>query len=132
MKPREENSIRWVELLDKFKSVQERSRRSQRGSRNPDEDANGIRNSSLAAALSAAVSASATTPVDQARQKGRTLPDAPRGGVGVGSGGVSGSGRRSTSPDSSAQRGSTSSGHKHKSGLGNLGRLGIGGRKSKR
>lgn len=114
-----EEGIRWVELLDKFKSAQERAGRSQG---NLDEDANGIRNSALSAALSAAVSATAM-------DKAKPLPDAPRGGVGGGGGGSGGgTGRRSTTPDSTAQR----SGHKHRSALPNLGRLGIGSRKNKR
>ncbi|BDD55644.1 hypothetical protein MAP00_001136 [Monascus purpureus] len=122
LKTRDENTIRWVELIDKFKSVQERARRSQRGSARLDNEASGILPSSLAAALSAA----ATT--DQARHKERAVPDIPRGGLG-GSG--LGPGARNAGPEAGAQKGASPA-HKPKSSLSNLGRLGIGSRRSKR
>lgn len=84
-----------------------------------------MRNSSLAAALSAAATA------DQARNKEKVLPDTPRGGIG-GSTGIPGPAGRSNTPDSGTQKGGAAMGHKHRSSLSNLGRLGIGGRKSKR
>ncbi|KAJ5949379.1 hypothetical protein N7454_000963 [Penicillium verhagenii] len=137
LKTREENNIRWVDMLDKFKVVQERARRSQaqqRHSLNPTESLN----PSLTAALSAA-----------AGGRDRSgLPDAPRGGpgsMGPGAGGlgIGGLGSHSMTGanrglnDSSPKAGSSTSilgaAHKHKSSLPNLGsRLGIGGRKSKK
>ncbi|THC98822.1 hypothetical protein EYZ11_001669 [Aspergillus tanneri] len=135
---RDENSIRWVELLDKFKSVQEKARRSQRASQRPfDPEGSGsgsgpgFQNPSLAAALSA----------DQARHREKTLPDTPRGGPGgaTGTGGaggaiVSGVEGRATAGDSAPQKGGSILGgsHRHKSSLPNLGRLGIGGKKFRR
>lgn len=123
MKTREDNVIRWGELLDKFKNVQERARRAQRASQRPlDQDGNGVGpyNPSLAAALSAAATA------EQPGVREKVLPDAPRGGSGSG-------GRGFTSPDGiGAQKGTSTPGHKSRSSLSNLGRLGIGPRKSKR
>lgn len=117
LKARDENTIRWVDLLDQFKSVQERTRRStsqfHRGS--------DIQNPTLTAALSAAA-------VDRSKER---LPDAPRTGpsappaAGLGSGTAPGGvGRTSDSAKSST--------HKHKSSLPSLGRLRIGGGKSKK
>ncbi|GMF79522.1 unnamed protein product [Aspergillus oryzae] len=120
---REENSIRWVELLEKFKTVQERARRALRARERPfDDGVAGFQGQSLAAALSAA---------DQARNKERaTLPDTPRTGLGLGAGAE---GRRSPA-DVGNQKGGSILGaaHRHKTSLPNLGRLGIGSRKSKR
>ncbi|OGM50144.1 vacuole-associated enzyme activator complex component (Vac14) [Aspergillus bombycis] len=120
---REENSIRWVELLDKFKTVQEKARRALRARERPfDDGVAGFQGHSLAAALSAA---------DQARNKERAnLPDTPRTGLGLG---ASAEGRRSPA-DIGNQKGGSILGaaHRHKTSLPNLGRLGIGSRKSKR
>ncbi|KAI2766326.1 hypothetical protein DTO012A8_8466 [Penicillium roqueforti] len=53
LKTRDENSIRWVELLDKFKSVQERARRAALGPTRHSFDQSGpMSNPSLTAALS--------------------------------------------------------------------------------
>ncbi|KAF4225352.1 hypothetical protein CNMCM6805_008597 [Aspergillus fumigatiaffinis] len=125
LKNREESTIRWVELLDKFKSVQEKARRAQRASqRQFDQDGStaGLRNPSLTAALSAAATAD--------RGKERGLPDSPRGGRPD----MGGSGGRNSPGDSGTpNRGSLLSGtQRNKSGLPNLGRLGIGSRRSKR
>ncbi|KAE8150441.1 vacuolar protein 14 C-terminal Fig4p binding-domain-containing protein [Aspergillus avenaceus] len=122
---REENAIRWVELLDKFKAVQEKARRAQHASQRPFEAegaSSGFQNHSLVAALSAA---------EQARNKERTtLPETPRTGLGIGGGTE---GRRSPADASNQKGGSILGGaHRHKSSLPNLGRLGIGSRKSKR
>ncbi|KGO47998.1 Vacuole morphology and inheritance protein 14 [Penicillium expansum] len=133
LKTRDENSIRWVELLDKFKSVQERARRSQGSTRHSFDQSGPMSNPSLTAALSVAA---ADRPKDRS-----SLPDAPRGAPGPGNaaGGNSGlggpgSGASGTAAgrtfDSSATKAGPS--HKHKSSLPNLGRLGIGGRKSKK
>lgn len=129
------DDIRWTELLDKFKAVQERARRAQAAQRHSLDPTDTLQNPSLTAALSAAT-------VDRTRDRSG-LPDAPRTGMvnpmGVGIGQVPGtasigvSGNRGA-PDARATS-STSllgSAHKHKSSLPNLGRLGIGGRKSKR
>ncbi|CEO59843.1 Putative Vacuole-associated enzyme activator complex component [Penicillium brasilianum] len=129
------DDIRWTELLDKFKAVQERGRRAQAAQRHSLDPTDTLQNPSLAAALSAAT-------VDRTRDRSG-LPDAPRAGmvapIGIGIGQVPGS----ASIGGSGNRGvldsratsSTSllgSAHKHKSSLPNLGRLGIGGRKSKK
>jgi hypothetical protein len=130
---REDGNIRWVELLDKFKSVQERDRRAQAAQRHSLDPTDTLQNPSLTAALSAATT-------DRTRDRSG-LPDSPRGmgagpGAGVGLGvpgsAAGGSGARGA-PDS--KTGSSSllgAANKHKSSLPNLGRLGIGGRKSKR
>lgn len=123
MKSRED-SIRWVELLDKFKNVQEKSKRSQRNLQRQferDLTGNGLKQPSLAGALNAA----STT--DQQGGKDKSLPDVPRGGFGNTGLGISG--RGSDGGASRDGRSTPTSGNKGKSGLGNLGRLGIGGRK---
>lgn len=135
LKPRDENSIRWVDLLDKFKFVQERARRAQASQRQSLDATDSVHNPSLTAALSAATS-------DRTRDRGG-LPDIPRGiaggsgsmGPGVGGAGlgVMGSGGgRTLEPKVSNSSSLLGSGHKHKSSLPNLGRLGIGSRKSKK
>ncbi|OQE24593.1 hypothetical protein PENSTE_c007G06672 [Penicillium steckii] len=137
LKPRDENSIRWVELLDKFKFVQERARRAQASQRQSLDANDSLHNPSLTAALSAA-----TTD----RTKDRSgLPDLPRGiaggsgvmgpgvgGAGLGVAGNGGGSRGAPEPKISSSSSLLGSGHKHKSSLPNLGRLGIGSRKSKK
>ncbi|KAK2825771.1 hypothetical protein FQN49_007383 [Arthroderma sp. PD_2] len=121
LKAREESVIRWVELLDKFKSVQERSRRSRRRSqRDLELDRNGI---------SASAMATASLPLYESNNIGidRPLSEIPTGGL-VGSGG-----RRQGAQgnDSTAQKGGSMA--KPKSSLGTFGRLsGIGQRKAKK
>ncbi|EKV14095.1 Vacuole-associated enzyme activator complex component (Vac14), putative [Penicillium digitatum] len=131
LKTRDESSIRWVELLEKFKSVQERARRSQVSTRHSFDQSGPMGNPSLTAALSVAA---ADRPKDRSG-----LPDAPRGAPGhsnsgAGNSGLGGHGTGGTAAgralDSSAAK--TGPSHKHKSSLPNLGRLGIGGRKSKK
>lgn len=133
LKPRDENSIRWVDLLEKFKSVQERARRSQGSNRHSFDQSGPLSNPSLTAALSVAA---ADRPKDRS-----SLPDAPRGAPGPsnaagGNSGLGGSGPGASgtasgrSFDSSTSKAGSSS-HKHKSSLPNLGRLGIGGRRKK-
>ncbi|CRL21331.1 Armadillo-type fold [Penicillium camemberti] len=133
LKPRDENSIRWVELLEKFKSVQERARRSQGSARHSFDQSGPLSNPSLTAALSVAA---ADRPKDRS-----SLPDAPRGAPGpsnaaAGNAGLGGSGPGASGTasgralDSSTAKAGSSS-HKHKSSLPNLGRLGIGGRRKK-
>lgn len=129
LKTRDENSIRWTELIDKFKSVQEKSRRSQRSSqRQLDQQgagAGGIQNPSLTAALSAAATA------DQGRGREKTFADVPRGGIGGSGLGIGGAGGRGSSVD--PKGGSLLGGAgRSKSSLSNFGRLGIGNRRSKR
>ncbi|RAH74793.1 uncharacterized protein BO66DRAFT_416968 [Aspergillus aculeatinus CBS 121060] len=172
------SSIRWVELLDKFKSVQEKARRAQRASqRPPDQDAGGPFG---AAAGDGAGGLTLTrhpgAGVDLVHRGGRDrstiaamLPDVPRGGTaglgagtggdgaragggpdsggnggaGAGAGGAGGSagaGGAGSGPGAAAAaagggaagRAAAGAGHRHKTSLPNLGRLGIGGRKSKR
>ncbi|KAJ5989882.1 hypothetical protein N7522_010089 [Penicillium canescens] len=130
LKTRDENTIRWVDLLDKFKSVQERARRSQASQRHSLDPSDTLLNPTLTAALSAAAAD---------RSKDRSgLPDAPRGAPAMnptGNAGAVGPGI-----GNAASRGLDSGvtksvipgpSHKHKSSLPNLGRLGIGGRKKK-
>ncbi|KAJ6189763.1 hypothetical protein N7519_004671 [Penicillium mononematosum] len=133
LKPRDENSIRWVELLDKFKSVQERARRSQGSTRQSFDQSGPMNNPSLTAALSVAAA-------DRPKERSG-LPDAPRGApgpsnaaagnAGLGGSGAGVSGTAASRALDSAAKGASSS-HRHKSGLPNLGRLGIGGRRSKK
>ncbi|OQE43228.1 hypothetical protein PENCOP_c003G05796 [Penicillium coprophilum] len=132
LKSRDENSIRWVELLDKFKAVQERARRSQSSTRQSFDQSGPLANPSLTAALSVAA---ADRPKDRSN-----LPDAPRGAPGpsnaAGNAGLGGLGPGASGTaagrglDNSTTKNAPS--HKHKSSLPNLGRLGIGGRKSKK
>ncbi|CAI7607802.1 unnamed protein product [Penicillium pancosmium] len=136
LKTRDENGIRWVELLDKFKFVQERTRRAQASQHQSLDATDSLHNPSLAAALSAATA-------DRSRDR-TGLPDIPRGmvggsgamgsGVGVTGLGVAGGsgGGRALEPKVSNSSSLLGSGHKHKSSLPNLGRLGIGSRKSKK
>jgi hypothetical protein len=137
LKPRDENAIRWVDLLDKFKAVQERARRSQTNHslRNSFDQTGPLFSPSIAAALSAAATE---------RPKDRSgLPDVPRGapggptnpaggnaGLGGSAPGAAGNAAGRAADPGAAKAGSSS--HKHKSSLPNLGRLGIGGRKSKK
>ncbi|KAJ6126670.1 hypothetical protein N7523_002282 [Penicillium sp. IBT 18751x] len=124
---REDSNIRWVELLEKFKNVQERARRAQAAQRHSLDPTENLQNPSLTAALSAATT-------DRTRDRSG-LPDAPRGmgGLGVGVPGPSmGAGGSRGAFDSKSGSSSVLTAHKHKSSLPNLGRLGIGGRKSKR
>ncbi|OQE13382.1 hypothetical protein PENFLA_c049G04248 [Penicillium flavigenum] len=133
LKPRDENSIRWVELLDKFKSVQERARRSQGSTRQSFDQSGPMNNPSLTAALSVAAA-------DRPKERSG-LPDAPRGApgpsnaaagnAGLGGSGAGASGTAASRALDSAAKGASSS-QRHKSGLSNLGRLGIGGRRSKK
>ncbi|OQD82551.1 hypothetical protein PENANT_c021G08705 [Penicillium antarcticum] len=130
LKTRDENTIRWVDLLDKFKSVQERARRSQASQRHSLDPSDTLLNPTLTAALSAAAAD---------RSKDRPgLPDAPRGSPAMnttGNAGASGPGIGNAA-GRGLDSGVTKSvipgpSHKHKSSLPNLGRLGIGGRKKK-
>lgn len=137
LKPRDENSIRWVDLLDKFKFVQERARRAQASQRQSLDATDSLHNPSLTAALTAAT-------IDRTRDRAG-LPDLPRGmaggsgamgsgagGAGQGVAGNSGAGRGAIEPKVSNSSSLLGSGQKHKSSLPNLGRLGIGSRKSKK
>lgn len=121
---RDENSIRWVELLDKFKSVQEKARRAQRASQRPlDPDATGPSLSSTG------------DPSRSTKERASVLPDTPRGIAGAGGGNNNAiEGRGGGADAGTPKTGSSILGgaHRHKSSLSNLGRLGIGGRKSKR
>lgn len=133
LKARDENAIRWVELLDKFKAVQERARRSQAPQRYSFDQTGPMFNPSLTAALSAAATE---------RPKDRSgLPDAPRGApggptnagnAGLGGAGLGASGNAAGRAVDQAVAKGLGATHKHKSSLSSLGRLGIGGRKSKR
>ena len=107
LKSREEGAIRWVELLEKFKSVQERARRASR-SQNLMDDATG------------------STTITVENNKEKALPEVPKQTprpLSAGSGGAQRSGLPTGPP------------HKPKSSLGsNLGRFtsGVGSRKNKK
>lgn len=106
LKAREEGSIRWVELLDKFKAVQERARRAKRNQSHVDNGA-----------------AAPPVVIESGKDKGLLLPDGQKQGL------------RPSSAGSGVQRPPTSVPlHKPKSSLGNLGRFtsGVGGRKGKK
>ena len=104
LKPREEAGIRWTELLDKFKSVQEKARRARRLE-------NQAENGRFANA-------------DGAQIKDKTLPDVPKQALRPSS-------AESASPRPGPLSGPL---HKPKSSLGNLGRFagGVAGRKGKK
>ena len=107
LKAREEGAIRWVELLDKFKAVQERARRARRSQAHVDEGLPAL---------------AATS--DSGKDKGSLLPDSSKHGL------------RPSSAGSAVQRPLPPSGplHKPKSSLGNLGRFtsGVGVKKAKK
>ncbi|KAL9042960.1 MAG: hypothetical protein Q9180_000220 [Flavoplaca navasiana] len=110
LKAREEGAIRWVELLDKFKAVQERARRAGRSQQAHVDDGTPV----LAAGASDAGSS---------HKLSSLLSDGPKHGQGI----------RPSSAGSAIQRAPPTSGpvHKPKSSLGNLGRFtgGVGGMK---
>ncbi|KAL6233173.1 hypothetical protein BDW75DRAFT_232206 [Aspergillus navahoensis] len=126
LKQRDENSIRWVDLLDKFKSVQEKTRSSQRSQRLFDSnDGHTHQTTTLSAAISNA---------DQIRRD-KTLPDTPRptfGGAGGRASPADGGGAGSAAGGGGSGKGGILGPQRQKSGLPNLGRLRIGGGKSKR
>ncbi|KAL8942719.1 MAG: hypothetical protein Q9211_001272 [Gyalolechia sp. 1 TL-2023] len=107
LKAREEGAIRWVELLDKFKAVQERARRAKGSQSHVDEG--------TPAQMAAA---------DSNKDKGLLLPDGSKAGLRPSSAGIG------------VQRPPPPSGplHKPKSSLSNLGRFtsGVGGKKTKK
>ena len=107
LKSRDEGGIKWVELLEKFKSVQEKARRARR-LQNPDEDR-------PASALDATIE----------NPKDKALSDTPKQGLRPSSA-AGGVGQRMPSPGGPL--------HKPKSSLGNLGRFagGVAGRKGKK
>lgn len=107
LKAREDGAIRWVELLEKFRSVQERARRTNRSQNQADD---GMVNSSSTAEIN----------------KEKALPEVPKQNLQFPSGG-SGGGPRSTLPAAPS--------HKQKSSLSsNLGRFagGVGSKKHKK
>ncbi|KAL2794762.1 vacuolar protein 14 C-terminal Fig4p binding-domain-containing protein [Aspergillus keveii] len=116
LKNRDENSIRWVDLLDKFKSVQEKTRSSQRPSQQRLFDTD-------TASSASALQNTTLTSADQVRRD-KSLPDPPRPGFGA-------AGGRASPADSTggAQKGGAG---RQKSGLPNLSRLRLPGAKNKR
>ncbi|OJD26463.1 hypothetical protein ACJ73_02151 [Blastomyces percursus] len=128
LKSRED--IRWGDLLEKFKTVQEKSRRSGRSSsRQLDSDGNSTPHSSIAAAVAAA------TATDQSGNKEKGVVDSHRlsvpGGAGAGGLGIAHATRPGFATNESAAVAQKAP--KSRSTLGNFGRLsGIGQRKSKR
>ncbi|KAL8802476.1 MAG: hypothetical protein Q9182_003784 [Xanthomendoza sp. 2 TL-2023] len=121
LKAREEGPIRWVELLDKFKAVQERARRAGRSLTNVSDDGGPV----------PTATAAATTEGGSGKDKLLLLPDGgtKQGGLMRPWSAGSGAGQRGPLPP-------PPSGplHKPKSSLGNLGRFtsGVGGRKGKK
>jgi vacuole morphology and inheritance protein 14 len=105
-------TLRWVEMLDKFKSVQDKARRAQRPHDSSDLP-NGL-------GIGGGIGMTPFEPMT--REK--TLPELPKGAIRP----ASAEGITNKPPPAPAQ------GHKSKSSLGNFGRLagGIGQRKSKR
>ncbi|KAL9038293.1 MAG: hypothetical protein Q9214_005338 [Letrouitia sp. 1 TL-2023] len=107
LKAREDSAIRWVELLEKFRSVQERARRTSRSQNQADD---------------VMVNSSSTAEIN----KEKALPEVPKQNLQLPSGG-SGGGPRSTLPAAPS--------HKQKSSLSsNLGRFtgGVGSKKHKK
>ena len=105
LKPREEPGIKWTELLEKFKSVQEKARRAHR----------------LENQVEDGISTSTGTAVDI---KDKMLPEVPKQAL-----------RPSSEGSASLRPGPPSAAlHKPKSSLGNLGRFagGVAGRKGKK
>ncbi|KAL8738224.1 MAG: hypothetical protein Q9181_000950 [Wetmoreana brouardii] len=107
LKAREEGAIRWVELLDKFKAVQERARRASRSQAHVDD-----------------VTPAAAAATDSDKDKALQPLDGPKQGFRPSG---AGSGMQKPPPPSGPL-------HKPKSSLGNLGRFtsGVGGRKPKK
>lgn len=105
LKPREDGGIKWVELLEKFKSVQEKARRAQKLQNQVDDG-----------------SSAPNTEIENIREK--ALPDVPKQAPTPPS---ASSGAQRMPPPSGPL-------HKSKSSLGNLGRFagGVAGRKGKK
>ncbi|KAF2878137.1 vacuolar protein 14 C-terminal Fig4p binding-domain-containing protein [Massariosphaeria phaeospora] len=105
LKARDEGGVKWTELLDKFKTIQERARRSQRPA-NLDEDGG-------------------MSPI---QEKEKLIPDAPPKNPGLRPNSAASVNRPLPLP-----AGNQSQGHKSKSSLSNLGRFagGVAGRKKK-
>lgn len=121
LKNREDSSVRWTELLDKFKNVQEKAKRHQRASQRQFEtDSTGaaFKQPSLIGALSAAAA------TDHQGGRDKVLPDVPRSGFGNAGLGITG-----RTSDGATRDGRSTPTNKSRSSLSHLGRLGIGGRK---
>jgi vacuole morphology and inheritance protein 14 len=118
LKAREDaGGIRWNELLEKFRSTQERARRSQKGGLSGEDGS------------TAAGGGSSSVPPPVPEKEGRRLtssPDEQRGAP-------AGASRANGQPGFGRAQSQTAS-HKAKSGLGNLGRFagGVAGRRPKR
>ncbi|KAJ5088771.1 Protein VAC14 [Penicillium angulare] len=134
LKNREENTIRWFELLEKFKAVQERARRAQASQRQSLDQTDSL-HPSLSSALSAAAGGRDRSGFPDAPRGGAGMMSPGAGGIGLGVAGPSGAGQNRGITETS-KAGSTTSflgtSHKYKSGLSNLRGLNIGGRKSKK
>lgn len=129
---RDENTIRWTDLLDKFKHVQERARRSQANQRLSLDPTESLQ-SPLAAALSAAAGTRDKGFAEGHRGSGVLSPGSTGFGLGMsGAGGPGGNAKGFMEQGSKSSTSFLGGSSKHKSGLPNLGRLGIGGRKSKK
>jgi vacuole morphology and inheritance protein 14 len=121
LKTREDSSVRWVDLLDKFKNVQEKAKRHQRASqRQFEQDSTGtvLKQPSLIGALSLAAA------TDQQGGREKIFPDVPKSGFGNTGLGISGRG-----PEGRDGRSTPTSANKSRTSLSHLSRLGIGGKK---
>jgi len=114
-------SIRWVEMMEKFKSVQDKARRSQR--LGGDDSLGGLPNGISGMGLGV------HGPPFEPLGREKTLPDLPKGMGPGGSRPASAEGMAAVKPPPVQAQG-----HKSKSSLGNFGRLagGIGQRRSKK
>lgn len=119
---REESVIRWVDLLDKFKMVQERSRRSRNpGQREFDSDRVGSNHPLAAGGMT---SSAAAAMADSNGGRDKPLPDISVSGPGA---------NTVTRSAAGAEVANAQKGHKPRTPLGNFGRLsGIGQRKLKK
>lgn len=132
---REDSSIRWVELLDKFKNVQERSRRS---GRSPQASPLGAGENGVAGSSLSAPTGNYNNTSSGFDPHARSASDARIGGGGIGFGGLTGRPGFAPVPEGAAvsdrQRSAPAASNKPRSGLGNFTRLttGIGQRRTKR
>ena len=123
-------SIRWVEMMEKFKAVQDKARRSQRVGGDDSNSMSGLPNGIGALGLQG------SGPPFEPLGREKTLPDLPgaRGGTGAGHGGSIPASAQDNMVAPTKPLPSQAQGHKSKSSLGNFGRLagGIGQRRNKK
>ncbi|KAL4798573.1 vacuolar protein 14 C-terminal Fig4p binding-domain-containing protein [Aspergillus venezuelensis] len=134
-------SIRWVDLLEKFKSVQEKTRASQRNQQRPYDGGVGpgesrsslAFNGSMGLGMGMGMGMGGSLGADNNRNRDKTLPDTPRSAFGgIGGGRASPAAGDGAGSGSGSGKGGILTPQRQKSGLPNLGRLRIGGRSNKR